>query len=165
MSWTNSMRNWMKILTRDPQSTALDISKTFQDRSDWNALHWNGECGTGEAISAASFRHVPMYFRENGSPVDLIDRFSGCGGNRAVFLTLNGKSFGERERALLQNKPGVLTLSMNNSGHSFRTDFWTCVDDPSRFTRSIWEDGRMMKFVPMAHFEKRIWDVAPDKPS
>ncbi len=150
-----------EILTRDPQSTAADVTGVYQDRSDRDALHWNGPRGTGDAISAASFRHVPMFFRNNGSPVDLIDLYRG----RSVFITLNGKSFGTAERALLQNRAGVMTFSMNNGGHSFRSDFWTCVDDPSRFTRSIWEDGEMMKFVPMAHFEKRIWDVKADKPS
>ncbi|MFT5469925.1 MAG: hypothetical protein ACI8UO_005048 [Verrucomicrobiales bacterium] len=181
-----------EILTRDPVSKGPDVEGAFVDRNDWNALQWNGERGTGHPAPGPP-RTTPMFFRENGSAVDVIDLYAH-GGNRSlgsavdrvsegrpdadradavsterchplmtakssVFLILNGPSFDERAQQLLENRPGILTFGVNNGAHGFRPDFWTCVDDPSRFVRSIWEDGRIQKFVPMAHFEKRIWDT------
>jgi len=140
-----------------PSEPGAPGSGDYRDRHDWNALQWNGERGTGEPLGPSPFRPTPMFFRENGSTVDLVDLYRSEQGS-SVFLILNGHSFDEGQRALLRNRPGVLTFGVNNGAHGFRTDFWTCVDDPTRFLRSIWEDGRIQKFVPMAHFEKRIWD-------
>lgn len=191
-----------EILTRDPagmtMSKGRDVSGEFTDRNDRNALHWNGERGTGHPAPGPprTMRPTPMFFRENASAVDWIDLYAGAadGGNRSlgsadghatdgrtdaastercppcgtgrkatVFLVMNGPSFDASARQLLANRPGVMTFGVNNGAQGFRPDFWTCVDDPSRFVRSIWEDGRIAKFVPMAHFEKRIWDRTPER--
>ena len=159
-----------EILVRHP-ATFADL-KQREDRRDERALIWNGECGTGEVPAGAmptdlmstptpgpvdqgTLRHTPMFFRENEMNVDLAG-IHGHAGNRTVFLILNGPSFTEADREALRDRPGVVTFGVNNGAHAFRPDLWTCVDDPSRFMRSIWEDGRIWKFVPMDHFQKPI---------
>jgi len=47
---------------------------------------------------------------------------------------------------------------MNNGPKTFRPDFWTCVDDPARFLKSIWLDPKVAKFIPMGSMEKKIFD-------
>jgi len=51
-----------------------------------------------------------------------------------------------------------MTYGMNNGPKTFRPNFWSCVDAPERFLKSIWMDPKIMKFVPFAHFEKPIFD-------
>ncbi|MCB1078996.1 MAG: hypothetical protein KDM64_14335, partial [Verrucomicrobiae bacterium] len=53
---------------------------------------------------------------------------------------------------------GIVTYGVNNGAHLFRPDFWSSVDDPTRFMPSIWRDPAIRKFVPMSHFTKPIWD-------
>ncbi|MFT5471665.1 MAG: hypothetical protein ACI8UO_006802, partial [Verrucomicrobiales bacterium] len=151
-----------EILIRDPLTTALDSTEQFHDRHDRNAVHWNGERGTGHPPPGPqpSLRGAPMFLRDNAAALDLIDLHRG-----SVFLILNGPSFDLRAQQLLANRPGVLTFGVNNGAHRFRPDLWTCVDDPARFLRSIWADGRITKFVPMAHYQKPIWDRQRDAPS
>ena len=50
------------------------------------------------------------------------------------------------------------TLTLNNGPATFRPNANCTVDDPSRFSLSMWLDPTIMKFSPMAHFEKRLWD-------
>jgi len=101
-----------------------------------------------------------MFFRENGMNVDLVDFYKG----RTVFLICNGPSFGRVDHDLLR-RSSIFTFGINNGGHLFRPNFWTCVDDPTRFMTSIWEDPTMLKFVPMAHFQKPIWLDAEERMS
>jgi hypothetical protein len=54
--------------------------------------------------------------------------------------------------------PGIMTFGINNGPKTFRPNFWTCVDDPVRFLKSIWLDPKITKFVPQSHFEKPIFD-------
>ncbi|MEX2577453.1 MAG: hypothetical protein WD342_00225 [Verrucomicrobiales bacterium] len=78
-----------------------------------------------------------------------------------VFLCLNGPSFDGGTRGLLAERPGVVTFCVNNGGHGFRPDLWTCVDAPDRFMESIWADGRISKFVPVEFFGKSSVRDAP----
>lgn len=61
-------------------------------------------------------------------------------------------------RAALRPRPGVVTFGVNNGAHGYRPHFWTSVDDPTRFMASIWEDPAILKFVPLGHFSKPVWD-------
>jgi hypothetical protein len=72
---------------------------------------------------------------------------------------LNGPSLvsGDYDLSKL-NSPGVITYGVNNGPSTFRPTFWSCVDDPGRFLKSIWLDPRITKFVPHAHAEKPIFD-------
>jgi hypothetical protein len=49
-------------------------------------------------------------------------------------------------------------MTMNNGPKTFRGNANITVDDPSRFSLSIWLDPTIMKFMPMAQFEKPLWD-------
>ena len=125
----------------------------YHDRGDYNTLQWAGDRSTG-TIPSHPVRNSPMFFRDNGMNVDLIDLYR----NAPVFLILNGPSFAKVNHDLLR-QPGVLTFGINNGAHLFRPDFWTCVDNPTRFMKSIWADPKITKFVPMAHYRKPIWDA------
>ncbi|MCB1088404.1 MAG: hypothetical protein KDM63_15250, partial [Verrucomicrobiae bacterium] len=97
---------------------------------------------------AGAARGPGLFFRPgDGSPVDLWGLHRGG----TVFLCLNGPSFDEETRLLLEHRPGVVTFCVNNGGHGFRPDLWTCMDAPERFMGSIWRDGRITKFVPAEH--------------
>lgn len=100
-------------------------------------------------------QNVPFFFTREGSEIDLIGQYRGG----SIFLICNGPSFANLDKNLLR-KPGVITFGMNNGPKSFRPDFWTIVDDPTRFIKSIWLDPKITKFVPQAHFEKPIFDNA-----
>jgi hypothetical protein len=80
---------------------------------------------------------------------------------QSIFLVCNGPSLNNIDISLLK-KPGIITLGINNGGHIIRPNLWTCVDDPTRFMRSIWEDPTIMKIVPQAHFEKQLFDKKKD---
>lgn len=125
----------------------------FVDRNDFNTLQWNGERGTGIAVTSR-VRNTPMFFRSNGMNADLVDLYAG----QTLFLVLNGGSLASFDWSRLK-KPGICTMGVNNGAHAFRPNFWTSVDDPTRFMRSIWADPTITKVIPMSHFEKPIWDV------
>lgn len=137
----------------------LGTDETPMEKDDTDGGDLLARARSHRGCSHSSFLHQPMFFRPTGSPVDLIDLYRNASDGRtaddaSVFLVLNGPSFDEGQRSLLANRPGIVTFAVNNGGHAFRPDLWTCVDAPTRFMPSIWDDGRILKFVPMAHFEK-----------
>ncbi len=72
-----------------------------------------------------------------------------------AFLIANGPSFGELDKTPLGSR---WTMTLNNGVKSFRGNANCTVDDPSRFSMSMWLDPTIMKFAPMSHFEKTLWD-------
>ena len=102
-------------------------------------------------------RLAPMFFRADGGTVDLADLYRW----QTLFLVLNGASLKDFDWEKLR-RPGICSMGVNNGAHGFRPQFWTCVDDPSRFMPSIWQDPNIQKFVPQPHFEKPIWDTDRD---
>ncbi|MBL9178403.1 MAG: hypothetical protein JNM65_10085 [Verrucomicrobiaceae bacterium] len=77
---------------------------------------------------------------------------------QTLFLVLNGSSLKDFDWDKLK-RPGICSFGVNNGAHGFRPQFWTCVDDPTRFMESIWRDPGILKFVPQAHFDKPVWDA------
>ena len=75
------------------------------------------------------------------------------GGN--AFLMANGPSVGALDLTPLHRR-WVMTL--NNGAKTFRGNATCTVDEPSRFSLSMWLDPTLMKFAPMSHFEKPLWD-------
>lgn len=149
----------LELITREPcmgdYSQPSDVPcqpDDFVDRSDFNALQWNGERGTGSLVSNR-MRNTPMFFRNNGMNADLMDLYAG----QTLFLVLNGGSLEGFDWSRLK-KPGICTFGVNNGAHALRPTFWTSVDDPTRFLRSIWQDPTITKFIPMSHFQKPVWD-------
>ena len=72
-----------------------------------------------------------------------------------AFLIGGGPSFMALDPQPLSSR---WTFTLNNGPATFRSSANCTVDDPSRFSLSIWLDPTIMKFTPMAHFEKRLWD-------
>lgn len=139
-----------------PDRSGCSPDAQFVDKDDCNSLQWNGQRGTGERVPH-SLRQTPMFFRENGMNVDMVDQYLG----QSIFLVLNGSSLTHFDWDQLR-RPGLCSFGVNNGAHQFRPHFWTCVDDPTRFMESIWRDPTITKFVPMAHFQKPIWDIPSD---
>jgi hypothetical protein len=102
-------------------------------------------------------RLPPMFFRADGGTVDLADLYRG----QTLFLVLNGSSLKDFDWDKLR-RPGICSMGINNGAHGFRPQFWTCVDDPTRFMPSIWQDPCIQKFVYQGHFDKPIWDTERD---
>lgn len=126
-----------------------------QDMNDDSAFRHGRERHVG-CIATEFNQTVPMFFTREGASIDMIGQYKGT----SVFMICNGPSFAKLDRSLL-NKPGIMTIGINNGPRTFRPNFWTCVDDPSRFLKSIWLDPKIMKFIPQAHFEKCIFDNGP----
>lgn len=149
----------LEVITRGPalgKSEPVEQKKAedFTDRNDFNTLQWNGERGTGTPVFSR-VRNTPMFFRNNGMNADLVDLYAG----QTLFLVLNGGSLAGFDWSRLK-QPGICTLGVNNGAHLLRPTFWTSVDDPTRFMRSIWADPTITKFIPMSHFHKPIWEPA-----
>ncbi len=102
-------------------------------------------------------RLAPMFFRADGGTVDLADLYRG----QTLFLVLNGSSLKDFDWDKLR-RPGICSMGINNGAHGFRPQFWTCVDDPTRFMPSIWQDPCIQKFVFQGHLDKPIWDTERD---
>ena len=113
---------------------------------------------------AAYGSNVPFFYTRYGSPVDLVGLYHGA----ACFLVSNGPSLLNLDLELLK-RPGVMTMSLNNGAatllqQGITPDFWMCVDQPSRFVRQIWLNPGIQKFIPMASFDKDLWDNEEWKP-
>src|SRR5690606_805675 len=125
----------LEIITRRPacpdrRPAPGAPAENYEDRNDFNTLQWNGDRGTG-AAAPGTLRHTPMFFRENGMNLDLVDLHLG----QSLFLVLNGPSLVGFDWSRLR-QPGIVTLGINNGAHRLRPHYWTCVDDPSRFMAS-----------------------------
>jgi hypothetical protein len=126
--------------------------KEYKDSGDMNQFNWGG-VRSGSELFEHPMKVSPMFFRRDGMVYDAINLYQ----NSAVFLICNGTSFKDVNKDSLQ-LPGIMTMGINNGAHAFRPNLWSCVDDPSRFMKSIWEDPKIAKFVPQAHFEKKLYD-------
>lgn len=95
----------------------------------------------------------PFFFTADHHPVPLVDIYRG----RSVFIVASGPSFGELDHQPLR-EAGVMTFGLNNSVRSFRPDLWACVDTPANFMLSTWLDPKIMKFCPICHTQKLLFD-------
>ncbi|TRZ80400.1 hypothetical protein D4R86_04310 [bacterium] len=77
--------------------------------------------------------------------------------NASIFVICNGPSFAKLDHSLLR-QPGIITYGMNNGPKTFRPNFWSCVDSPSRFLMSIWKDPKITKFVPFGSANKPLFN-------
>lgn len=111
---------------------------------------------TGDPTMAGTYKYgqyCPMFFNREGATLHLEGLYRGG----SCFLIGGGPSLATIDVKKME-QPGILTFAMNNSVKMIRPNMWTCVDDPSRFLYSIWRDPKIMKFVPMAHYNKELWD-------
>jgi hypothetical protein len=124
-----------------------------KDKADDAAFRHSRERHMGVCVSSEFYQPCPMFFTREGAQLNLIGHYRGG----SIFLICNGPSFAALDHSLL-GKPGIMTFGINNGPKTFRPNFWTCVDSPERFIKSIWLDPRIMKFIPQATMEKRIFD-------
>ena len=102
--------------------------------------------------------HTPFFYTRDGASLDLVGLYRDA----ACFMVSNGPSLKNLDLDLLK-KPGIMTLAINNGAatlleRGITPDFWVCVDQPSRFVKQIWTNPGIMKFIPMASFDKDLWD-------
>lgn len=106
----------------------------------------------------------PMFFTRDNHTLWLGDMYRG----KSAFLILNGTSFSEllggySEKHNMSHKkmleyPGFVTMTMNNGVSLFRSDLWVACDTASKFIYSLWQDPKIMKFVPMERKEHELFD-------
>ncbi len=101
---------------------------------------------TGEMNAEIALGHPPFNLPD-GSPADHLED-SHAGG--AAVLICGGPSFREADHGPIRSS-GLLTMTMNNSVVTYRSDLWLGVDSPDKFDRSIWTDGGITKFLPIRH--------------
>lgn len=122
-----------------------------KDRPDLTALHsprWREE---NDVPVRQLGEPVPFFYTRAGAVLPLEGQYRGG----HAFLMANGPSVGLLDLNPLHRR-WVMTL--NNGARTFRGNANCNVDDPSRFSLSMWLDPTLMKFVPMSHFEKPLWD-------
>ena len=121
------------------------------DVNDQNFINNGGRKGM-DLITEYN-QHVPMFFTREGAEVNLTGQYKGT----SIFFICNGPSFVTLNKDLL-SLPGVMTFGINNGPRTFRPDFWTSVDEPERFLKSIWLDPKIIKFVTMTQYDRVIFD-------
>jgi len=124
-----------------------------KDKNDDASFRHSRDRHMGVCVSSEFYQPCPMFFTREGSQLNMIGHYRGG----SIFIICNGPSFAGLDHSLL-DKPGVMTFGINNGPKSYRPNFWTCVDSPERFIKSIWLDPRITKFIPQATMEKRIFD-------
>lgn len=124
------------------------------DQNDRKIAEW----GRSRHEGYRKFRHgfqqpPPMLFTQDHHPLWLGDIYRG----RSVFLICSGPSFNELDHEKLK-QPGIVTMGLNNSPRTFRPHMWCSVDSPDHWIRSIWLDPKIMKFVPISHASKTVFN-------
>jgi hypothetical protein len=123
------------------------------DKNDRNQLKWSRFGNMGACVASEYYQNCPYFFTREGSTVPMVGWFRG----KSAFLIASGPSFKDVNKDLL-SKPGVWTIATNNAIASFRTNASVVVDEPARFTMSMWLDPTIMKFVPTSLMERPLWD-------
>lgn len=122
-----------------------------KDTPDITALHsprWREE---GDVPVRQLGEAVPFFYTRAGAVMALEGQYRGG----HAFLMANGPSVSALDLTPLQRR-WVMTL--NNGAKTFRGNANCTVDEPSRFSLSMWLDPTILKFAPMSHFEKGLWD-------
>jgi hypothetical protein len=123
----------------------------LKDSNDKAALHSPGFKNSASGRGAHFHEIVPLFYTRTGCPVPLEGSFRGA----HAFLIANGPSLLELDLKPLKAR---WCMTMNNGAKTFRANANITVDEPARFSFSTWLDPTIMKFMPMAHFEKPLWD-------
>jgi len=122
-----------------------------KDGPDTTALHSPKWREDNETAGRSYGEQVPFFYTRHGAVMPLEGQYRGG----HAFLMANGPSVGLLDTTPLQRR-WVMTL--NNGARTFRGNANCTVDEPSRFSLSMWLDPTILKFAPMSHFEKGLWD-------
>lgn len=128
------------------------IDGAARDSNDHARLRQNRERHLGFDVGQY-IQPPPMVFTRDGHAMYMADMYRG----HSAFLIGGGPSFTKVDSNKLKN-PGFITMGINNSLKSFRTNLWVSVDSPTNFMMSIWLDPKIMKFVPFCHAEKKLFN-------
>lgn len=151
----NQPDNIQKVIQPSKESTdkVIDNIRTpSKDRGDDRNLRWGRTQYNGFRVGHY-IQTPPLIFTRDGHSVWVGDLYRGS----SAFLIASGPSFNEVDKSKLQ-RPGVLTMTINNAIRSFRSDLWISVDSPTHFIKSVWLDPKVTKFVPICHREKHLFD-------
>ena len=124
-----------------------------KDRNDENALSWGRYKNMGACVAGEYYQHNPFFFTREGAEVGLIGQYRGA----SAFIVASGPSFKDVDKHKVA-QAGVWAMTLNNAVASFRGNAACIVDDPCRFTFSLWLDPKIQKFVPKSAFGKPLWD-------
>jgi len=125
------------------------------------------ENAAGDPLWTTFFGHLvhpdyshPVFFRHNGSNVDLFNLYNGG----TVYLIGRGpslKKFVEngKIRSMLQH-PAIVTYGMNTSPEvlNYDVNIWSCVDSIMKFPKQIAKNPNIMKLIPMNRFKNHNFD-------
>ena len=123
-----------------------------QDRNDDQQARWGRERHEGFRIGRY-LQMPPLFFTSDHHPVWLADMYR----SRSAFLICGGPSFANLNHSRLR-QPGILTVALNNAVKTFRPNLWVSVDRPDHFIRSVWLDPTILKFAPICHTQKEIFN-------
>jgi hypothetical protein len=123
----------------------------WADKNDARQLRHRNGAHSGEVINRALFGYYPFFFSRDGATINLVGSLPGA----SAFLIGGGPSL---SGLAINSLESVWAMTLNNGPTTLRSRANCTVDEPGRFSLSIWLDPKVMKFVPMAHFEKPLWD-------
>jgi len=127
-----------------------------RNEGDQRSLRHGRDRYIGFSFESEYMQYMPFFYSAEGNvDYSIVGNFRGA----HAFLICGGPSFNKIDQNLLRN---CYTMGLNNSPKSYRPDAWCCVDQPSRFLRSIWLDPKIQKFVPFDHTEDRLWNSTRD---
>ncbi|MDP1591144.1 MAG: hypothetical protein Q8M07_25540, partial [Prosthecobacter sp.] len=127
---------------------ARSLSKDGPDLTALHSPRWREE---NDVPVRQLGEPVPFFYTRAGAVLPLEGQYRGG----HAFLMANGPSVGLLDLNPLHRR-WVMTL--NNGARTFRGNANCTVDEPSRFSLSMWLDPTILKFAPMSHFEKSLWD-------
>ena len=107
----------------------------------------------GTTMGKDMYQLNPFFFTREMAPVNIVGQYRGG----TAFLIAGGPSFSNVRQKYLR-RAGIWTMTVNNAVKSFRGNAAIVVDDPHRFTYSMWIDPKIQKFIPTAMFEAQLWD-------
>lgn len=125
----------------------------WRDANDWQRVRQSIDRHKGFEVNNAR-NPVPLFKNRWGRDTWLEGMFEGG----SVFMLCGGPSLETKYDLTRLTQPGIVTFGINNSPATVRPQLWIEVDSPGNFLQSIWLDPRIMKFVPICHTTKHIFD-------
>lgn len=125
---------------------------------------WCGDCeqyGTPEQPPREQWQDPLVITDRQGQPTDVLRNMLGGG---AAFLVCGGPSLNDIPREALAER-GVYSLGINNAAAHVPVSAFTASDPPMKFHHGIFEDPKIMKFLPkpkLAHGRGQLRMRGPD---
>ena len=94
-----------------------------------------------------------MFYHADGTKMHVEGLFNGF----PAFLVCNGPSVNDMDLSQLA-RPGIVTMGLNNGPRTWRPDLWIMGDDVPNFTKSIYLDPKIVKFIPRSKAGHKLFD-------